>query len=79
MTMWHSSSGHRDKPAADCWPLPNYRVVKALVYLWDVPANGGATAVVPGSHRSDSYYHHGPDRASILFLPCKLLAFRWTY
>eukprot|EP01048_Picozoa_sp_COSAG05_P029715 COSAG05_NODE_9927_length_593_cov_0.726721_1_plen_74_part_10 len=37
-------SWHRDKPPADCWPLPNYRVVKAMVYLWDVSADGGPTA-----------------------------------
>ena len=43
--------GRVDKPPADCWPLPGYRVVKALVFLSDVPANAGATAVVPGSHR----------------------------
>ena len=43
-------SWHRDKPPADCWPLPNYRVVKAIVNFWDVAANGGPTAVVPGRY-----------------------------
>ena len=42
---------HRDKPPCDGWPLPNYRVVKMFVSFWDLPADGGATAVVPGSHR----------------------------
>ena len=44
-------SWHRDKPSAEHWPLPNYRVIKVLMNFWDVPADGGATAVVPGSHR----------------------------
>ena len=39
----------RDKPPADHWPLPNYRVIKVLMNFWDVRADGGATAVVPGS------------------------------
>ena len=25
--------------------------MKAIVYLWDVPPGGGATGLVPGSHR----------------------------
>ena len=45
------ASWHRDKPPCDGWPLPHYRVVKAIVYLWDVRPGGGATGLVPGSHR----------------------------
>ena len=33
------------------WPLPNYRQVKVFVAIFDIPPSGGATAVVPGSHR----------------------------
>jgi ectoine hydroxylase-related dioxygenase (phytanoyl-CoA dioxygenase family) len=44
-------SWHRDKPPADCWPLPKNRVVKAMVYFWGVAVNEGCTALVPGSHR----------------------------
>lgn len=39
-------SWHRDKPPADGWPLPNYRVIKVILNFWDVGADGGATAVV---------------------------------
>ena len=42
---------HRDKPPADMWPLPNYRIVKCFLNVYDVPENGGETAVVPGSFR----------------------------
>eukprot|EP01052_Picozoa_sp_SAG31_P043775 SAG31_NODE_7406_length_1697_cov_1.508761_1_plen_389_part_10 len=44
-------SWHRDKPPADGWPLPNYRLIKVFVAIFDIPPNGGATAVVPGTHR----------------------------
>ena len=33
------------------WPLPNYRLVKVFVAIFDIPTRGGATAVLPGSHR----------------------------
>ena len=29
---------------------PSFRNTKLFVYLWDVPYNGGETAVVPGTH-----------------------------
>ena len=48
-------SWHRDKPPADHWPLPNYRVIKVLMNFWDVAADGGATAVVPASVSVFSY------------------------
>ena len=41
-------SWHRDKPPADGWPLPNYRLVKVFVAIFDIPADGGGTGVVPG-------------------------------
>eukprot|EP01047_Picozoa_sp_COSAG01_P055561 COSAG01_NODE_6200_length_3797_cov_318.655760_4_plen_285_part_00 len=44
-------SWHRDKPPADGWPLPNYRVIKVLINLWDIAEDGGGTAIVPGSFR----------------------------
>jgi hypothetical protein len=47
-------SWHRDKPPADGWPLPNYRMIKAFLNVRDVPENGGETAVVPGSFRLQS-------------------------
>ena len=48
------------------WPLPNYRVVKAIIYFEDCPPNGGANAVVLGSHRLP----FGPGEWSIfMFLP----------
>ena len=43
--------GHTDHPPPDAWPLGSYRMVKVLVFLWDVPHNGGELALVPGSHR----------------------------
>lgn len=42
---------HRDKPAADGWPLPNYRLIKIFTAIFDIPLNGGATALVPATHR----------------------------
>jgi hypothetical protein len=40
-------SWHRDKPPADMWPLPNYRIIKCFLNVYDVPENGGETAVSP--------------------------------
>lgn len=34
---------HRDKPAADNWPLPNYRLIKVFIAIFDIPESGGAT------------------------------------
>ena len=45
---------HRDKPPADSWPLPNYRIIKCFLNVYDVQPNGGETAVVPGSFRLQS-------------------------
>jgi ectoine hydroxylase-related dioxygenase (phytanoyl-CoA dioxygenase family) len=36
----------------DGWPTPHSRRVKAFVSFWDTTAEGGATAVVPYSHRT---------------------------
>ena len=33
------------------WPLPNYRIIKCFLNVYDVPENGGETAIVPGSFR----------------------------
>ena len=46
------TSWHRDSPPPDGWPTPHSRRVKAFCSFWDTPANGGSTAVVPGSHRT---------------------------
>ena len=45
------ASWDTDHPPPDAWPLGSYRMVKVLVFLWDVPLNGGELALVPGSHR----------------------------
>jgi ectoine hydroxylase-related dioxygenase (phytanoyl-CoA dioxygenase family) len=45
-TQWHL-----DQPLPDAFDNPNYRTVKVFVGLWDLPPNGGATAVVPMTHR----------------------------
>lgn len=45
-TRWH-----HDHPQPDDPDNPSYRNVKLFVYLWDVPIDGGETAVVPGTHR----------------------------
>ena len=47
-------SWHRDKPPADMWPLPNYRMIKCFLNVYDVAENGGETAVVPGSFRLET-------------------------
>lgn len=41
-TRWH-----HDQPLPDDAANPNYRTVKVFVGIWDLPANGGATSVVP--------------------------------
>ena len=38
-----STGRHRDKPAADNWPLPNYRLIKVFIAIFDIPESGGAT------------------------------------
>jgi len=43
---------HRDSPPPDGWPTPHSRRIKAFCSFWDTPAHGGATAVVPMSHRT---------------------------
>eukprot|EP01050_Picozoa_sp_SAG11_P013797 SAG11_NODE_1639_length_4533_cov_5.684484_3_plen_412_part_00 len=45
-TRWHN-----DQPLPDDSDLPNYRSVKVFVGMFDLAPNGGATAVVPGTHR----------------------------
>jgi hypothetical protein len=45
-TRWH-----RDKPSSYANGNPSYRHVKVFTNLWDIPANGGATSYVPGTHR----------------------------
>lgn len=42
---------HVDQPLPDDFANPNYRTVKVFVGIFDLPPNGGATAVVPGTHR----------------------------
>jgi hypothetical protein len=44
-------SWHNDQPLPDDDHNPNYRSVKVFIGLFDLPPNGGATAVVPGTHR----------------------------
>eukprot|EP01051_Picozoa_sp_SAG22_P014229 SAG22_NODE_1695_length_3796_cov_3.361915_4_plen_78_part_00 len=34
---------HRDKPPADGWPLPNYRLIKVFVAIFDISEGGGGT------------------------------------
>lgn len=36
------------------WPLPNYRMIKCFLNVYDVPEDGGETAVVPGSFRLET-------------------------
>lgn len=36
------------------WPLPNYRIIKCFLNVYDVSENGGETAVVPGSFRLET-------------------------
>lgn len=45
-TRWH-----QDHPQPDDAANPSYRDVKIMLGLWDIPVNGGCTAVVPGTHR----------------------------
>ena len=47
-------SWHRDKPPADSWPLPNYRMIKCFLNVYGTSPNGGETAVVPGSFRLEA-------------------------
>ena len=63
---------HRDMPdvnsAAVSFPADG-RLVKAIIYFEDCPPNGGANAVVLGSHRLP----FGPGEWSIfMFLPSSL-------
>jgi hypothetical protein len=39
-------SWHNDQPLPDDGSNPNYRTVKVFIGLFDLPAGGGATAVV---------------------------------
>jgi ectoine hydroxylase-related dioxygenase (phytanoyl-CoA dioxygenase family) len=41
---------HRDEPPPAAYPLPKFRNIKGFVYLWPCDEQGGAGAVVPGSH-----------------------------
>ena len=41
---------HRDIPPPASYPLPGYRTIKGFVYMYPCNAQGGAGAVVPGSH-----------------------------
>lgn len=45
-TWWHN-----DMAQPDDFACPAYRHFKLFVWLWDVPPGGGATTVVPGTHR----------------------------
>ena len=45
-TMWH-----HDHPPPTNDILPSHRTVKVFVALWDIPIDGGCTALVPGTHR----------------------------
>ena len=40
----------QDEPPPASYPLPKFRNIKGFVYLWPCDSNGGAGAVVPGSH-----------------------------
>ena len=45
-TMWH-----HDHPTPTDQFLPSHRTTKVFVALWDIPLDGGCTALVPGTHR----------------------------
>jgi ectoine hydroxylase-related dioxygenase (phytanoyl-CoA dioxygenase family) len=45
-TWWHN-----DMAQPDDFACPAYRHVKLFVWIFDVPRGGGATTVVPGTHR----------------------------
>lgn len=45
------TSWHRDRTPPDGWPNPRPRVCKAFFFFFGVEHNGGALALVPGSHR----------------------------
>ncbi len=42
---------HHDHPTPTDYYLPSQRTTKAFVALWDIPENGGCTALVPKTHR----------------------------
>jgi hypothetical protein len=45
------TSWHRDRTPPDGWPSPRPRVCKAFFFFFGVAEDGGALALVPGSHR----------------------------
>ena len=54
----HESAGyiswHRDFGTGmnnESWPYPSNRQIKVSIFLYDVPFDGGALTIVPGSHR----------------------------
>jgi ectoine hydroxylase-related dioxygenase (phytanoyl-CoA dioxygenase family) len=48
-TVWHVR--HHDHPTPTDYYLPSQRTTKVFVALWDIPENGGCTALVPKTHR----------------------------
>ena len=42
---------HHDHPTPTDYNLPSLRTTKVFVALWDIPENGGCTALVPKTHR----------------------------
>ena len=42
---------HHDHPTPTDYNLPSQRTTKVFVALWDIPEDGGCTALVPKTHR----------------------------
>eukprot|EP01052_Picozoa_sp_SAG31_P037627 SAG31_NODE_4890_length_2882_cov_3.387352_3_plen_165_part_00 len=42
---------HHDHPTPTDYFLPSQRTTKVFVALWDIPKDGGCTALVPRTHR----------------------------
>ena len=49
--------------AYNAWPFPYARVLKASIYLYDVPLDGAPLTLVPGSHRLPNAPQQTLDRA----------------
>ena len=47
-TRWHFD--HKRPDELSLLQNPSFRNTKLFVYMWDVPFDGGETAVVPGTH-----------------------------
>ena len=59
--MWH-----HDHPAPDGWPNPSYRNIKVFVAIFDIPQNGGPTALVPRTHRLPGNFVPGSQAGELL-------------